>query len=325
MLDFYVHLWPWLAACLAVGAATGALTPGQTRGKGPARWLIWVGLASLAGAAAIALGAVEGAVSSQIELGLACIVSLMLGAGATALIFQRTLTGHEAWALGLIPAMLLWSGASQIAAPAYEADLQKRIAALAQAAGADPASLALSGRDITAPPAVAANKELIAQIAATPGVGRVISASAPAPVENDKKPEQTAAIQPAPLPPPSAPTPEAQSSGEFDLAACQHALDAVVASDPVAFREARATVNRRTALALDKAAEVIRQCPDTTIEVRGHGDAGVEDDVLSRRRALAAAHYLRLEGVSGHKLVAVGCCEKAKDERRPGAIDYIAR
>ncbi|WP_330083396.1 OmpA family protein [Methylocystis iwaonis] len=295
MLDFYVPLWPWLAACFGVGAAMGALAPGKTRGKKPARWLIWLGLASIAGAAAIALGAVQGAISHHLEAALACFVSFMIGAGAAALIFQRTLAGHEAWALGLIPAALLWWGASEFTEPAYEAELQKRVAALAQTAGVDPSGMA--PREVTAPPAVAANKE--------PNVVAPVPEASPTLV--------------------NAPAPASQPPAELDRAACQRALDAVQVSDPVAFREARATVNRRTALALDKAAEVIRQCPEATIEVRGHGDGGAEDDLLSRRRALAAVHYLRLEGVSGHKLVAIGCCEKAGEGRRPVAIEYIVR
>lgn len=295
MLDFYVPLWPWLAACFAVGAAMGALAPGKTRGKSPARWLIWFCLAAIAGAAAIALGAVEGTVSLHIEAALACFAAFMIGAGAAALILQRTLAGHEAWALGLIPATLLWWGASEFTEPAYEAELQKRVAALAQTAGVDPSGMA--PREVTAPPAVAANKEL----------------NVAAPV-----PEASPTLA-------NAPAPASQPLAELDHAACQRALDAVQVSDPVTFREARATVNRRTALALDKAAEVIRQCPEATIEVRGHGDGGAEDDLLSRRRALAAVHYLRLEGVSGHKLVAIGCCEKAGEARRPVAIEYILR
>jgi hypothetical protein len=158
MLDFYVPLWPWLAACFAVGAAMGALAPGKTRGKSPARWLIWLCLAAIEGAAAIALGAVEGTVSLHIEAALACFAAFLIGAGAAALIFQRTLAGHEAWALGLIPAALLWWGASEFTAPAYEAELQKRVAALAQSADVDPAGMAFAGRDGTAPPAVAVNK-----------------------------------------------------------------------------------------------------------------------------------------------------------------------
>jgi outer membrane protein OmpA-like peptidoglycan-associated protein len=319
MLDFYAHLWPWLAACLAAGAATDALVPSRA-GKRPARWLIWAGLAFFAGAAAISLGAVEGAVSIHIESALACFAAFIAGAGGAALIFRRTLAGNEAWAIGLVPAMLLWWGAAHVAQPAYQADLQKRVAALAQAAGADPAGLSLAGRDVTAIPAISANKDLMGQIAIAPGVRRVVALEGPPPAESEKKEDLTATI-PGPATAVStdaAPPP----SGELDAAQCQRALDAVVASEPVAFSEARATINRRAALALDKAVEVIRRCPDATIEVRGHGDAGAWADTLSRRRALAAEHYLRREGVAGRKIVAVG--EKAAQEHRSG-IDFIVR
>ncbi len=320
MLDFYAHLWPWLAACAVAGAATGALVPSGA-GKRPARWLIWAGLASCAAAAAILLGAVEGAASLQIESALACFAAFIAGATAAAL-SRRTLAGHEAWAIGLIPAMLLWWGAAHVAQPAYEALLQKRIADLAEAAGADPAGLSLAGRDVTASPAISANKDLLARIAEAPGVRRVIALEGPPPAESEKREDVTATI-PEPATAASAPTDAAPpASGELDAAQCQRALDAVVASDPVAFTEARATINRRVALALDKAVEVIRRCPNRTIEVRGHGDAGASANTLSRRRALAAERYLRREGVAGRKMVAVG--EKAAQEHRSG-IDYILR
>ncbi|WP_442755038.1 OmpA family protein [Methylocystis sp. JAN1] len=331
MLDFYAFLWPWLTACLAVGAATGALAAEAPTRRGPARWLIWAALASLAAAASVALGAAQGAISIHVESALACFVSFIAGCLAGAGAMRRSLAAHERWALGLAPAALLWFGATHVAQPAYQAALQKRVAALAQAAGVDAAGVALSGRDVMATSAVLQDQDLMAQIAAAPGVRRVVDASPrqeraePAPKPADVRPDATATIPPQPqVPPPDGPREvlAALPAGDLDAATCQRALDAVAASEPVAFHAARATVNRRVALALDKAAEIIRRCPDTTIEVRGHGDEGAAD-ALSQRRAAAAERYLRREGVAGRRLVAVGCC--AQNERHVGTIDYIVR
>ncbi len=326
MLDFLAHLWPWLAACVATGAATGVFLQGGTLRRRPARWLAWFGAAFFAGVAAVGLGAVEGAVSAAVEIALACFAAFILGAALPAA-WRGTLKDHERWAVGLIPVALLWWGAVEIAAPAYEAYVQKRVAALAQGAGLDPVGFVVSGRDVTAPGGVAERKDLMAEIAATPGVRRVILARSEAPATPEEAVDQTATIA---VPPPptedSRPTPAALPAGELDGGTCQRALDAVAASEPVAFRPARATIDRRAALALDKAVEAIRRCPKGTIEVRGHADAGAADEALARRRALAAERYLRREGVAGRKLVAVVCCAGAQAPRRgAGAVDYILR
>jgi outer membrane protein OmpA-like peptidoglycan-associated protein len=325
MLDFLIHLWPWLAGSLATGAAAGAFLHGGTLRRRPARWLSWFGAAFFAGAAAVALGAVEGAVAAAIEIALACFLAFILGAALLAAARRGSLKDHERWAVGLVPVALLWWGAVEIAAPAYEAQAQKRVAALAQGAGLDPAGFTVSGRDVTAPGALAGKTDLAAEIAATPGVRRVILARDAAP---EKAPDQTASIS-APPPPPAEdarPTPAALPDGEFDPAACQRALDAVALAEPVAFRPARATIDRRAAFALDKAVEAIRRCPMATIEVRGHADAGAADEALARRRALAAERYLRREGVAGRKLVGIACCATAQEPRRgAGAVDYILR
>ncbi len=324
MLDFLVHLWPWLVACLAIGAAAGAFLHGGTLRRRPARWLSWFGAAFVAGGAAVWLGAVEGAVSAAIEIALACFAAFILGATLAAA-SRGALKDHERWAAALLPVALLWWGAVEFAAPAYEAQVQKRVAAIAQGAGLDPATFSVSGRDVRAPAALAEKKEVMAEIAAAPGVRRVTlaqgAASAP-----ERPEDQTATISPPPPVDDAKPTPAALPTGDFDGAACQRALDAVAASDPVAFRPSRAAIDRRAAFALDKAVEVIRRCPQTTIEVRGHADAGTADAALARRRALAAERYMRREGVAGRKLTAAFCCAAGQEPRRgAGAVDYILR
>lgn len=330
MLDFFTFLWPWLAACLAVGAATGALARSAAPKKRPARWLLWFGAAFFAAALALAFGAVEGVVAAGLESALACFAAFITGAAVVAAL-RGTLAANERWALGLLPAALLWFAAVQIGGDAYESHVLARVAALAKDAGVDPAGVSVAGRDVTLPPAVGDNRELTARVAAAPGVRRVIVAQATPPEKIEKPPEPAL---PASTPPPATATPPAAPAAQADVtragepaAACQRALDAVVAADPVAFPRARETIDRRAALALDKAAETIRRCPEqATIEVRGHAGEGAANEALAHARALAAARYLRREGVSGRKLTAVGCCASGQEARRgESAIDYILR
>jgi outer membrane protein OmpA-like peptidoglycan-associated protein len=326
MVDFLASLWPWLAACLAIGAATGAFTRDAAPRRRPARWLLWFGAAFFAAALALSFGAVEGVVAAAMESALAAFAAFLTGAAAVAAL-RGTLAAHERWALGLLPAMLVWFAAVEIAGPAYEAQVQARVAGLARAAGSDPAGVSVAGRDVTLPAAMAGNRELIARIGAEPGVRRVTVAPAAPPKAAEKAAEPP---PPAPVSPPPAAAPapaDGTATSDLDAAACQRALDAVAAAAPVAFPRARETIDRRAALALDKAVDIIRRCPgQATIEVRGHAGEGAANGALAQARALAAARYLRREGVAGRRLTATGCCVSGQESRRAdSAIDYILR
>ncbi len=196
MLDFLSFLWPWLAACLAIGAATGALARDAAPQKRPARWLMWFGAAFFAAALALSFGAVEGVVSAALESALACFAAFVTGAAVVAA-FRGTLAANERWALGLLPAALLWVAAVQIGGAAYEAHVLARVAALAKDAGVDPAGVSVAGRDVTLPPAMSDNRELVAHVVAAPGVRRVTVAQAAPPAQIEKAPEPT---QPPPAP-----------------------------------------------------------------------------------------------------------------------------
>lgn len=325
MVDFLASLWPWLAACLAIGAATGAFTRDAAPRRRPARWLLWFGAAFFAAALALFFGAVEGVVAAAMESALAAFTAFLTGAAAVAAL-RGTLAAHERWALGLLPAMLVWVAAVEIAGPAYEAQVQARVAELARAAGADPAGVGVAGRDVTLPAAMAGDRELIARIAAEPGVRRVTIAQAapPKPAEKASEPAPPPVSSPPAAPP--APT-GGTAASDLDAAACQRALDAATAAAPVAFPRARETIDRHAALALDKAVDIIRRCPaQATIEVRGHAGEGAANGALAQARALAAARYLRREGVAGRRLTATGCCASGQESRRgDSAIDYILR
>jgi len=320
MLDFLFHLRFWLVVCVAVGVLTGVLVQYRPVNGGPARWLVWTLLAFGAGVLAAALGALQGAAGVFLESALAFYATFLIGAAIGAVGSGGSLAAHEGWALGLIPAGLIWWGATLFAQPAYQAELQRRVTALATAAHVEAAGVSISGRDVNAPLAISQNAALVTQIAAAPGVRRVIAAAAPTQAATPQGPAPGHSSQTAQAP--AAPSPSkgeahgdpravlaALPAGPLDATECQQALDAVATLDRVEFREGSATITRHAAEALDKAVEMIRRCPDVTIEVRGHADylgADDENEALSVRRAQAVTRYLRREGLAGHRLVVAG-------------------
>lgn len=133
-----------------------------------------------------------------------------------------------------------------------------------------------------------------------------LNADAPRP----PPPGEAANVAPAALPldakPPGAST--APASAGMTRADCKAALEAPSASSELGFRKGDARITPAAALALDKAAAIIRRCPeDATIEVAGHvrgSAANANNDALAQRRAQAAISYLERRGLGGRRLVA---------------------
>jgi outer membrane protein OmpA-like peptidoglycan-associated protein len=115
MPDVAVSLWPWFAAALGVGVATGGFV-GQGPRRRPARWLVWFLATAAVGALALRLGALEGAAAPVVAVGIGCFLAFVVGAAVTAAA-RGALGGHERWAIGLAPLALLWWGAVQLGAP----------------------------------------------------------------------------------------------------------------------------------------------------------------------------------------------------------------
>lgn len=97
-------------------------------------------------------------------------------------------------------------------------------------------------------------------------------------------------------------------SGGMTLADCKAALEQSSTPGEFVFAKGSARLTSSSARALDKAAAVIRRCPEyATIEVRGHvrgSAARAPNDALAQRRAEAATGYLEDQGVGGRRLVA---------------------
>ncbi|TLG76989.1 OmpA family protein [Methylocystis sp. B8] len=133
------------------------------------------------------------------------------------------------------------------------------------------------------------------------GVDSPIAAAAP-PVE---APTVSAATLPADAKPSG---PAEPMSGGMTLVDCQAALEESSTSSDLVFRKGDAQITLSAAHALDKAAAIIRRCPqNATIEIIGHvrGSAPkAHNDALAQRRAQAAIGYLERQGVNGRRLVA---------------------
>lgn len=338
MVDHLIYLWAWLLACFAIGAASGALTRRAPAKGGVARWLIWTGLAFVAGALVAGLGALRGAAAMSLESALAAYAAFLSGAAIGTFATRSSLKAHDGWALGLIPAGLVWWGATFVAQPAYQEALHRRLVAVSEGAGVDAAQISVSGRDVRTAEKAAANPQLVAEISRIPGVRQVMIDAAPAPGSPaaDSAPASSALQTPSMPPAAEAVSPAAAparlSAGALTAAECQAALDASVTQDRIMFQPARATITRAAALTLAKAAEIIRRCADdATIEIGGHVHgvgARQENDALARRRAEAAMRYLQREGVGGRRLIAAGQGAAPLEEKSAaprGAISFTVR
>ena len=174
------HFWPWLLGAFAVGMATALFTrQAEDEGK-VARWLLWAGLAFAAGVAVAALDVLIGRNAVWLETALATFAIFISGAWLGALGRGGGLREHKGWALGLVPAALLWIGANAFSAPDLETALKQKAGAVIAAAGGDPLNVDVSGRDVLLPQDVLPNDvavraALVGKLANVEGVRLVSS------------------------------------------------------------------------------------------------------------------------------------------------------
>jgi len=125
---------------------------------------------------------------------------------------------------------------------------------------------------------------------------------------------------------PSAPAAPTTVSTGMTITSCQTALEEVSRRSELAFPRGSARLTPSAALALDRATDIIRLCPQSaTIEVRGHvygSGARTHNEALARRRVEATIDYLERQGLGGRRLVASGG-EPEQTEKR--AIVFTVR
>ena len=168
------HFWLWLLPIFIAGIATAMLTR-QAEAKGKvAPWLIWCGLAFAAGALTALLDVMLGRAGVWLETALASFMVYMLGAGAGALLRKGDLAEHKGWALGLIPAALLWFAGNVFGTPNIEADLKQSVGAAIKDDRENARNFRVVGRDVLLPNDVADRAALAATIGKVDGVRLVI-------------------------------------------------------------------------------------------------------------------------------------------------------
>ncbi len=326
------HFGPWLAAIFAMGACTalwrrrpevdGALSP----------WLAWGLIAFLIGLVVAGVAALEGRAALWLGSGLAAYGAFLLGCCAGALGRGGRLREHREWALGLLPAALLWIGANTVEIPKIEASLAAAGEATASPAGvADARSEFLEGaRRLAEKQGVARGKPVQAADGAKTAGGDQTASIAPAGRKSGPKPHEArlegARAYLASLP----------AAGALALSVCQEALEAAQTVGKVVFPSASAEITRPAAEALNGLTPILRRCPDAKIEIAGHtdnlGDEGF-NQTLSQRRAESIRRYLVLLGVPAARLSAIGYGSKQPiapnddesgraDNRR---IDFVLR
>lgn len=170
------HFWFWLLAIFIAGIATALLTRQAEQPGKIAPWLIWCGLAFLVGALMALLNVFLGRAGVWLETALASFAVFMLGAGAGSLTRKGDLSEHKGWALGLVPAALLWFAGNLFATPNVEADLKRSVAAAIEEAKGNPRNFSVDGRDVLLPNNVADRSKLVGTIGGVDGV-RLVSAT----------------------------------------------------------------------------------------------------------------------------------------------------
>jgi len=199
---------------------------------------------------------------------LAAYAVFIIGAALGALARHRSMAAHEGWAVGLIAAALVWVGAMVIDRTGHDEGLRRRYAQPIDG---------LSGETPRPPSSPTGEAATV-----TPGA-----------------PPREAGPQGASLAP---------ASAGMTRADCQAALEEASTSRELVFRRGEARITPSAALALDKAAAIIRRCPETaTIEITGYvrgSAANANNDALAQRRAQAAVSYLERRGLGGRRLAA---------------------
>lgn len=174
MLYIVTHFWVWLLAAFAIGVAT-ALLLRESEAKGKiSGWLIWASLAFLAGLAVALLNVLLGQNGVWLETALATFAVFLAGAGLTAVVRGGSLLEHKGWALGLIPAALVWIGANAVSGQDLETEIKTRAGSVIKEAGGDPLNVDVSGRDVLLPNDVADRSALVGKLEGVEGV-RLVS------------------------------------------------------------------------------------------------------------------------------------------------------
>jgi outer membrane protein OmpA-like peptidoglycan-associated protein len=328
MTYLVTHFWAWWMSALVLGAATALIVARRPERGGLAGWLAWFGLAFLAGLPVAYLHLLSGRAGLWLETGLALFAGYIAGAALGALAAGRSLRDHEGWAAGLVPLALIWICAGVLGGRSLESDLERQASRVVEKLGGGPTRLEVAGRDVRLPLGPRSGDEAQRKIAQIGGVRRVVEVDAPTPAPqlDAPAPEAAAAASPAPGPAPPEPGRPAETgsvappepkaagkraavevvpaTGELDAAACQKAVAATLADEPIRFARNGVGVRRASSGALGKVIALLERCPTARVEVRGRSDRADPHGKLARARAERVADYLWRMGLDRGRLEA---------------------
>ena len=327
MDSLLLHLGLGLAAILAIGFVTGRNRLRAEAGGGLSPWLGWGLIAFALGLVVAGVGALPGRAGLWLDLGLAAYAAFLIGCAAGALGRAGNLREHREWALGLLPATLLWLVASAVEIPRIEAARREAAApptdarAIAERrapAAADPKAEFLESARRQAETLARSQAAQRADPEGGSGADRTGSVS----VQNLTLQQRAARLEAA-----RAYLAKLPASGALELPVCQQALDASQRVSKALFAPGSYEITRAAAAALDQLTPVLRRCPDAKVEIAGHTDnvgAAASNLALSRLRAEAVLRYLVAQGVPAARLSAAGYGAQqpiASNDDEPGRAD----
>jgi len=327
MNSLLLHFGLWLAAILAIGVVTAQKRRRAEAGGGLSPWLGWGLVAFALGLVVAGVGALPGPAGLWLESGLAAYATFLIGCAAGALGRGGSLREHREWALGLLPATLLWLGANAVEIPRIEAARSEAAAppteaqAIAErraAETADPRAVFLESARRQAENLARSQAVQPAEPEGGAGADRTGSVS----VQNLTPQQRAARLEAA-----RAYLAKLPAAGALQLPACQQALDASQRVSKAFFAPGSYEITRAAAAALDQLTPILRRCPDAKVEIAGHtdnfGDA-TSNQALSKLRAEAVLRYLLAQGVPAARLSAAGYGAQqpiASNDDEPGRAD----
>lgn len=126
-----------------------------------------------------------------------------------------------------------------------------------------------------------------------------------------------------------------ETKGDLDKEACVGRFEILSRTGNIYFRSGSARLDAKSTPLLDNLFDIVRRCPELTIEIGGHTDSAGSNSAnqrLSEQRAQAVASYLRDKGIPASRMIAVGYGESkpvvpntsAENMRRNRRIEFVA-
>jgi outer membrane protein OmpA-like peptidoglycan-associated protein len=148
MLYVVSQLWPFLLSIFFVGVLTAVLVRQPEEKRWIATWLKWAVLAYAAAAVVAVMGAVIERAGFYVENGLASFAAFLIGCFIGTRFTRGSIRENKGWAIGLVPAAILWLIGNAVVAPRIETDLRQRVGRAVEATGAAGGAFTVAGRDV---------------------------------------------------------------------------------------------------------------------------------------------------------------------------------